>query len=194
MLPFTRRYTQRRWIWARLKQLVKPKSQEELEAAELERVKKQERLKEELRRGYFWELGEVNRTKCKVSQLAPWGVEQVDRRQRLKGGVADESGSVRGHGTHQLFDADKELLPLEQSFPFPSFKADSLLGIEHAFETLLSVKNQVRGGGGSHSHGSTACFSLLSWMKHEGHRGGCVWRMVMQVALVGMCFRDAGFK
>lgn len=66
MLPFTRRYTQRRWIWARLKQLVKPKSQEELEAAELERVKKQERLKEELRRGYFWELGEVNRTKCKV--------------------------------------------------------------------------------------------------------------------------------
>lgn len=108
--------------------------------------------------------------------------------------VADESGSVRGHGTHQLFDADKELLPLEQSFPFPSFKADSLLGIEHAFETLLSVKNQVRGRG---RQALARQYGLLQPVELDGVRSspwGCVLHMVMQVALVGMCFRDAGFK
>lgn len=30
------------------------------------------------------------------------------------------------------------------SYPFPSFQADSLLGIEHTFDTLLRMKNQVR--------------------------------------------------
>lgn len=43
----------------------------------------------------------------------------------------------------QLFDADKELLPVVTSYPFPSFQADSLLGIEHTFDTLLRMKNQV---------------------------------------------------
>lgn len=31
-----------------------------------ERLKKHERLMEEIKRGYYWELGQVNRTKAKV--------------------------------------------------------------------------------------------------------------------------------
>ncbi len=77
----------------------------EKEAARLKKIAK---IKEEIRRGYFYELGQVNRTGSK------------------------------------LFEADKELVPLDQARKFPVFEAESLLGVTHQFGTLLTqAPNQV---------------------------------------------------
>ena len=76
-----------------------PSEVSEKEAARLKKIAK---IKEEIRRGYFYELGQVNRTNSK------------------------------------LFEADKVLVPLDQARKFPSFEAESLLGVTHQFETLLT--------------------------------------------------------
>lgn len=84
-------------------------------------MKKVEKIKEEIRRGYFYELGQINRTKSK------------------------------------LFEADKELVPPQKALKFPSFQAESLLGVTHQFGALLRQTNN-------------------------------------QVSLVGVSFRDSGFR
>lgn len=46
--------------------------------------------------------------------------------------------------TLKLFETDKELQPIDQARKFPSFEAESLLGVTHKFETLLmQAKTQV---------------------------------------------------
>jgi hypothetical protein len=99
----------------------KPDLPPDISDKEAARLKKVEKIKEEIRRGYFYELGQINRTKSK------------------------------------LFEADKELVPPQQALKFPSFQAESLLGVTHQFGALLMQTNN-------------------------------------QVSLVGVSFRDSGFR
>ena len=127
------------------------KPAEPVSEKEAARLKKIAKIKEEIRRGYFYELGEMNRTKGKVcgcvfGRLCVCPVVGLVLVWFGMITVAWECCPNRSasHPDTQLFEADKELLPLDQARRFPPFEAESLLGVTHQFQTLLTqAPNQV---------------------------------------------------
>ncbi len=110
------------------------------------------------------------------------------------------------HARTQLFEADKELVPLDQARRFPAFEAESLLGVTHHFQTLLTQAPQQ-----VHSNPTPTRLvsserptrrSILSIKRPYSFDcmflDRCVCpqqqQLLQQVSLVALSFRDSGFR